>query len=258
MKSNWFPRSRITLKAGGTPGRCGNFFIRNSPKSFPGSDDGSNKRQLKMNKSRKEIRWTNGPNTIICRRNIWQKYGCKRSASGIIPFVFCASQTCFKLKETFYAAKPKYSHTKMSGRASIITICNHNKISKKTSPSFISKVVMRVFDGVANIYRNCDISGNRLWLSKYWYLTLAKKIVVCDFWQVRRLAIRWLDFPRGKCPAPAPLWIGHRGFRTFHPFFLHNLLSLCQSYQANWTINIVYCFTNNPKVLVENFRTMAK
>ena len=90
------------------------------------------------------------------------KIWCKRSASGIIPFVFCASQTCFKLKETFYAAKPKYSHTKMSGRASMKTICNHNKISKKTPPSFISKVVMRVFDGVANIYRNCDISGNRL------------------------------------------------------------------------------------------------
>ena len=137
-----------------------------SPAQTMAATRGNWKWKKQGKKSRKEIRWTNGPNTKYLYKKYLAKIWCKRSASGIIPFVFCASQTCFKLKETFYAAKPKYSHTKMSNRGYIKTICNHNKISKKTSPSFISKAVMTVFDGVANIHRNCDISGNRLWFLK--------------------------------------------------------------------------------------------
>ena len=90
--------------------------------------------------------------------------------------VLCFSNL-LQTQGNFLCRKAKIFTHKMSNRASIKTICTHNKISKKTPPSFISKVVMRVFDGVANIYRNCDISGNRLLLSK----NLAKKLLFATF-----------------------------------------------------------------------------
>ena len=102
----------------------------------------------------------------------------------------------------------------MPQRASMKTICNHNKISKKTPPSFISKVVMRVFDGVANIYRNCDISGNRLLLSK----NLAKKLLFATLTSSSpRHKVTW--FPQGKVPCSCSAVNWSSRFSYIPPFF---------------------------------------
>ena len=181
-----------------------------------------------MKKPRKEIRWTNGANTSICRRNIWQKYGAKGLLRASFHLCFVFLKLASNSRKTFYAAKPKYSHTKISSRASIKTTCNNNKISKKTSPSFISKALMRVFDGVANIYRNFDISGNRLWLSKPCQKNCCLRLLTS---LAPRHKVTW--FPKGQVPGSCSAVNWSSRFSYTPPFFfLHNPLSFWVTRQS--------------------------